>query len=141
MANTIYPNFGSLMLGDAGAVHALPDLSVAGAESRLIDTGVYTYTTTHQDEDDITGVVGTAVAISSPTVVDGVWDAATPITHTSVTGNTVEAVIFSYDAGGATSANPLIMFIDTDTGGAISITPNGGDIEIALGASIIDLIT
>lgn len=141
MPNTIYPNFGSLMLGDAGAVHVLPDLSVAGAESRLIDTGVYTYTTTHQDEDDITGVVGTAVAISSPTVVDGVWDAATPITHTSVTGNTVEAVIFSYDAGGATSANPLIMFIDTDTGGAISITPNGGDIEIALGASIIDLIT
>lgn len=141
MPNTIYPNFGSLMLGDAGAVHVLPDLSVAGAESRLIDTGVYTYTTTHQDEDDITGVVGTAVPLASPTVVDGVWDAATPITHTSVTGNTVEAVIFSYDAGGATSANPLIMFIDTDTGGAISITPNGGDIEIALGASIIDLIT
>jgi hypothetical protein len=141
MPNTIYPNFGSLMLGDAGAVHVLPDLSVAGAESRLIDTGVYTYTTTHQDEDDITGVVGTFVALASPTVVDGVWDAATPITHTSVTGNTVEAVIFSYNAGGATSANPLIMFIDTDTGGAISITPNGGDIEIALGASIIDLIT
>jgi hypothetical protein len=141
MANTLYPNFGSLMMGDAGASHTLPDLSVTTTQSFLIDLGTYTYSTAHEDEADLSGIVDGDVTIATPTVVAGVWDAATPITHTAVSGATIEAVVFLADAGGATTANPLIVFYDTDTGGSISITPNTGNIDIALGASIIDLIT
>jgi hypothetical protein len=139
MANTIYPNFGSLMLGDAGANHSLPDLSTAGAECRLIDLGTYTYSATHEDEADLSGVVGSAVSLSGNTVSAGQWDATTPITFSSVTGNSVEAVVFSYDAGGAISSNPLILYIDVGVGGTFVATPNGGDIEVALGSSIISL--
>ena len=143
MANTLYPNFGSLMLGDAGASHSLPDLSSpsgTGLISILIDLGVYTYSAAHEDIADLTGQVGADVVLTSPTVAAGVWDAATPITHTSVTGNTIAAVIFAHDTA-TDSTSPLILFTDTDSGGAISITPNGGNIEVALGASIVDLIT
>jgi hypothetical protein len=143
MANTLYPNFGSLMLGDAGASHALPDLSSpsgTGIISILLDTGTYTYSAAHEDIADLSGQVGSDVVLTSPTVAAGVWDAATPITHTSVSGNSIEAVVFAHDTG-TDGTSPLIMYTDTDTGGAISITPNSGDIEVALGASIIDLIT
>lgn len=137
MANTIYPNFAQLMLGQT-ASHSLPDLSTAGAECRLIDLGTYTYSATHEDEADLSGIVAT-VSLSGNTVSAGQWDATTPITFSSVTGNSVEAVVFSYDAGGATSSNPLILYIDVGVGGTFVATPNGGDIEVALGSSIISL--
>jgi len=144
MANTLYPNFGSLMLGDAGASHTLPDLSApsgTGVISILVDTGTYTYSAAHADIADLSGQVGSDAALTSTTVAAGVWDAATPITHSGVSGNTIEGVVFAHDNGSSDATSPLIVFYDTDTGGAISITPNSGDIEIALGASIIDLIT
>lgn len=144
MANTLYPNMGTLMLGDAGGVHALPDFSApagTGIQSNLIDLGgAFAYNTSHQDIDDLSDIVtnGTATLLT-PTVTNGVFDAANT-THSTVSGNTIEAVVLAHN-NGTSSTSPLIAYYDTDTGGAISITPNSGDIVIEWGASLVDLIT
>lgn len=145
MANTLYPNFGSLMLGDAGAAHTLPDMSApsgTGLQTHLVDLGTYTYSAAHADQADLTGIIATngTATVGTPTVVNGVFDAAN-VTHTAVAGATIEAVVLSHTASGTTATNPLIVYYDTDAGGAIAITPNSGDIVIEWGASIIDLIT
>jgi len=76
MANLLYPKGKeNLLLGNF-------DLSGANIKVALIDTGTYTYSATHDAYDDLSGIVGTPVAIGSTTVTDGVFDGA-DITFTS----------------------------------------------------------
>ena len=56
----------------------------------------------------------------------GVADAA-DTTFTSVSGDTVEAIVLYKDTGDA-ATSPLIAYIDTATG--LPLTPNGGDVTI-----------
>lgn len=100
------------------------DVSTDTIKASLIDTGTYTVSlTTHDFYNDLSGEVGTAVTLGSKTTTDGIFDAA-DATFTSVSGNTVEAVVIWKDTGVATTS-PLIAYID-----GISVTPNGGDITI-----------
>ena len=100
------------------------DVSTDTIKVSLIDTGTYTVDlATHDFYNDLSGEVGTAVTLGSKTTTAGVFDAA-DATFSSVSGNTVEAVVIWKDTGVA-STSPLIAYVD-----GLSVTPNGGDITI-----------
>lgn len=93
----------------------------------LVDTGAYTpQTEVHEYISDVgpSSRVTAAVTLTSKTTTNGSADAA-DCTFTSVTGNSIEAIIIYVDTG-TESTSPLICIIDTATG--LPVTPNGGDI-------------
>lgn len=101
----------------------------------LVDTGTYTYSSTHEFYSSVSSaVVSTPVTMASKTVTNGVFDAA-DITFTSVTGNSIEALVIYKDTGTA-ATSPLIAYLDTDvvTSG-LPVTPNGGNITVSFNAS------
>lgn len=133
MANALYPKFKAAMM------KALtPDLSAGGTnvKAALIDLADYTYSAAHEFLSDVASgaIVATSGNLASKTVAsaDGTFDFA-DFTFSAVTGDVSEAVIFYIDTGsGATSR--LIGFFDTGISG-IPVTPNGGDIAVAINAS------
>lgn len=125
MASVVYPKGKEAFLsGDI-------DIPTDTIKAALIDTGTYTYSAAHDFYDDVSGVVGTPQTLASKTVTNGTFDAA-DITFSSVTGNTVEAIIVYKDTGSA-GTSPLIAYIDSGTG--LPVTPNGGDINVTWNAS------
>jgi len=134
MASVFYPKGKELALGLLCGSGTKPTGTLKAA---LVDTGTYTYSAAHQYYSSVTGVVGTPVAIGSPTFTSGVLDGA-DVTVTAVTGNTVEAIVVYLDTGtGATS--PLVAYIDSASAG-LPFTPNGGDAIVTWNASGIGTI-
>jgi hypothetical protein len=88
--------------------------------------------------DDIAAGARVATAnLASVTTTDGVLDAADTVLS-SVTGDQSEFILLDHDAGGAESADPLLVLFDTATG--LPVTPNGADITIQWNASgILDI--
>lgn len=128
MANAVYPKFKEALL-DALSNTDLNDGTVKVA---LIDTGTYTYNTAHDFYDDLSGVVGTPQTIANTTVTNGLFD-GDDVTFTSVSGNSVEALVIYIDTG-VTTTSRLVAYIDTGVTG-LPVTPNGGNIAIAWNAS------
>lgn len=126
MANAIYPKGKEQML--QGGIN----MSSGTVKVALVDTGVYTYSASHEFVSSLSGVVGTAQTIGSKTFTDGVFDGAN-VTFTAVSGSTVEALVIYIDTGVA-GTSPLIAYIDTSVTG-LPVTPNGGDISITWNAS------
>lgn len=128
MANAIYPKYKEALLD------AFTDIDLVGLTVKvaLVDTGVYTYSSTHQFLSDLSGVVGTAQTLGSKTVTNGVFDAA-DVTYTAVTGNSVEALVIYIDTGTAGTSR-LVAYIDTGVTG-LPVTPNGGNITVTWNAS------
>lgn len=132
MANAFYDSFLENCLGTGTNI----DFDADTIKVALVDTGTYTVNlATHDFYDDVSGVVGTPATLASKTVTDGTFDAAN-VTYTSVTGNTVEALVVYKDTG-TPSTSDLIAYFDTGTG--FPVTPNGGDITITWGANIFAL--
>ena len=126
MANTLMPTAKKKFLD--GDIDLLADtIKVA-----LIDTGTYTFSSSHEFLSDVSGVVGTAATLASKTTTGGVFDSA-DITFSSVSGNTVEAYYIYKDTGSA-GTSPLIAWYDSASSG-LPVTPNGGDITITVNAS------
>jgi hypothetical protein len=68
--------------------------------------------------------------LTSPTITNGVFDAAnTTLTSVSV-GGTYEYILVYKDDGSAEATSPIILLIDTAASG-LPVTPNGADITIA----------
>lgn len=129
MPNAIYPKYKETILGAATNTNLL----TGTVRVALVDTGVYTYSAAHQFLSSLSGVVGTAQTIgATKTVTDGVFDGA-DVTFTSVTGNSVEALVIYVDTGTA-GTSPLVAYIDTGVTG-LPVTPNGGNISITWNAS------
>lgn len=128
MANALYPKWKEQLL----QFTANNDLSSGTVKVALVDTGTYTYSASHQYLSSLTGVVGTAQTIGSKTFTNGVFDGA-DVTFTTVTGNSVEALVIYIDTGNA-ATSPLVAYIDTSVTG-LPVTPNGGDIAITWNAS------
>lgn len=128
MANAIYPLYKQALL-DGAANTDINDLTVKVA---LVDTGVYTYSAAHEFLTSLTGVVGTAQTINATTVANGLFDGDN-VTYTSVTGNSVEALVIYIDTGVAGTSR-LVAYIDTSVTG-LPVTPNGGDITVTWNAS------
>jgi len=95
----------------------------------LVDAADYTVDlATHEFLSDIPsgGRVATSGNLASKTSTAGVADAA-DITFTGVTGDISEALVIYKDTGSA-ATSPLIAYIDTATG--LAVTPNSGDINV-----------
>lgn len=121
MSNQLYPKAKEDFL--AGNLN----LSSNVVTIALIDTDIYTFSTSHEDRFDVpnTAVVATA-NLASKTITSGVFDAA-DVTFTSVSGANCEALIIFHNTG-QQSDSRLIAYIDTATG--LPILPNGGDITV-----------
>lgn len=129
MANALYPKWKEQLL----QFTANNNLSSGTVKVALVDTGTYTYSSTHQFYSSVSSaVVGTPQTIGSKAFTDGVFDGA-DVTFTAVTGNSVEALVLYIDTGTA-STSPLVAYIDTSVTG-LPVTPNGGDITITWNAS------
>lgn len=130
MANAIYPKYKEALLDAFTDI----DINMLTAKVALIDTGNYTYSSAHDFWDDVSGsaVIGTPQTLTSKSVTNGVFDAA-DVTFTSVSGNTVEALIIYIDTGTA-STSRLVAYIDTGVTG-LPLTPNGGNVTITWNAS------
>ena len=128
MANAIYPKFKEALWNQSANSNA----STGTVKVALVDTGVYTYSASHEFVSSLSGTVGTAQTIGNKTFVNGVLDGDN-VTFTGVTGNTIEALVIYIDTGNA-STSRLISFQDTNVTG-LPATPNGGDITITWNAS------
>lgn len=122
MANGLYPKAKEAFLN--GSINMIANtITIA-----LVDTGVYTYSTSHQFRSDISNsaVISTST-LANKTIANGIFDADDAL-FSSVTGANAEAlIIFSDSAVQGTSR--LIAYIDSATG--LPILPNGGDITVA----------
>lgn len=125
MANAIYKK------GIEAILNGAIDLDTDNIKVVLVDLADYTVNlATHDflaDVDGGTAVVATSPNLTSPTITDGVFDAA-DFTFTGVSGDQSEALIIYRDSG-ASATSELIAFIDTATG--FPITPDGGNIDVA----------
>lgn len=128
MANAIYPKYKEALLDAAANV----DLNDGTVKVALVDTGTYTYNSAHDFYNDLSGVVGTPQTIANTTVTNGTFD-GDDVTFTTVTGNSVEALVIYIDTGD-TSTSRLVAYIDTSVTG-LPVQPNGGDITISWNAS------
>jgi hypothetical protein len=104
-----------------------------GVYCALVDTGTYTFSQAHQFYSSLSGVVGTDQEILTKTQTTGTFD-GTDLTYTSVTGNSVEALVLYRKNAGANTTWPLFCFIDTSVTG-LPVTPNGGNITCTWNAS------
>jgi hypothetical protein len=128
MANAIYPIYKQAILDSLSD----SDLNDGTVKVALIDTGTYTYSAAHDFYNDLSGVVGTDQTINNTTVTNGLFD-GDDVTFSSVTGNTVEALVIYISTGNAATSR-LVAYIDTSVTG-LPVTPNGGDITITWNAS------
>jgi hypothetical protein len=121
MANAAYPSFLELLLG--GDIDLVTDpIAVA-----LLSSG-YTFNTAHDFRDDLTNVIAISDALTSKTIVDGVFDAANGLAE-SVSGADIAAVSL-FRVVGTAATDDLIVFLD-----GLSLTPNGNNINIVWNAS------
>ena len=123
MANVLYPKAKEDFL--AGNLN----LSSNTVTIALVDTGVYTFNTAHEDRADVpnSAVVATA-NLASKTITSGVFDAA-DATFTSVSGANCEALILYHtDIQGGNTTSRLIAYVDSASG--LPILPIGGYITV-----------
>lgn len=125
MANAVYPEGKDFLL--TGAI----DLTTDTIKVALITlTSGYTYSSAHNYHDDLTNIVATSSALTTPTVTAGVFD-ADDVTFTALTGADVEAWVLFRDSG-TSATSELIAYFDTKSGStAISFTPSGVDYVIS----------
>lgn len=95
-------------------------------------TGGYTVNpTNHEFWSDVgtSARITVPVTLASKAVVGGAVDSA-DVTFTSVSGDTIGAILLYKDVGGVDADSPLIAYLDTATG--LPLTPNGGDIILTV---------
>lgn len=139
MANAWYPIYKQNLLAGTSGYDLDNDNSTDGPFCALVDLGTYTYSAAHDFYNDLSGVVGTDQRITAPTVTNGTLDGG-DLTYTSVTGNSIEALVIYRHNSGANTTWPLALFLDTSVTG-LPVTPNGGNITVTWNASGISTIS
>lgn len=133
MANAVYPKYKESVLKEADANNGLDGTTTAAPYVALVDTGTYTYSSSHQFYSSLSGIVGTDQAITTPTVTNGTFD-GDDVTFTAVSGATVEALVIYRHNAGANTTWRLVIYEDTSVTG-LPVTPNGGNIVVTWNAS------
>ena len=123
MSNAVYPKAKQVALG-AGL-----NLAAGTVKAVLVDTASYTYSAAHQSLSDLAAGarVGAAVALSSKTLTDGVFDAADISFAGLTSAPSIEAVVVYVDTG-VEGTSPLVAYIDTSSG-----------LPVAAGATQVDV--
>ena len=127
MANALYPKWKEAIAQNTANSSLTGTVKVA-----LVDTGTYTYSAAHEFYSSVSGVVGTPQTIGTKTYTNGVFDGA-DVTYTAVSGSSAEALVIYIDTGTAGTSR-LVAYIDTGVTG-LPVTPNGGDITVTWNAS------
>ncbi len=127
MANAIYPKYKEALLNNS-TNSALTGSGTTGLYVALVDTGSYTYNSSHEFYSSLSGVVGTDQEIGSVTLTGGLIGGA-DVSFTAVSGNSVEALVLYRKNAGANTTWRLVAYIDTGVTG-LPVTPNGGGIGI-----------
>jgi hypothetical protein len=138
MANAVYPKYKqSLLNSDTNT--ALTGTGTTGLYVALVDTGTYTYSSTHQFYSSLSGIAGTDQEIGNVTLTNGLIDGDN-VTFTSVAaGASIEALVLYRKNAGANTTWRLVAYIDTGQTG-LPVTPNGGNITVTWdGAGIVQL--
>jgi len=123
----------------AGLLQNTADTDLDGSGSTgvyvaLVDTGTYTFSSSHDFYNDLSGIVGTDQEIgATKSYTNGTFDGA-DVTFTAVSGNSVEALVIYRKNAGANTTWFLCVYFDTSVTG-LPVTPNGGNISIAWNAS------
>jgi hypothetical protein len=133
MANALYPLWKQEILKGTSNNLLNSAEGATGVYAALVDTGTYTYSSAHQFYSSLSGVVGTDQEITSKTQTTGTFD-GNDLTYSSVSGNSVEALVLYRKNAGANTTWPLIAYIDTGVTG-LPVTPNGGNITVTWNAS------
>lgn len=123
MANAIYPKYKEDLLAGNTDI----SLTTGTVKIALVDTGTYTYSSTHRYYSDLSGVTANSAALGTKTVTDGYFDSANA-DFTAVSGSTSEALVIWIDTG-VTTTSRLVAYLDTNVTG-LPVTPNGGDITV-----------
>jgi hypothetical protein len=127
MSNLLYPKFKQALLNKEHS------LSADAIKATLVDAADYTYAAGHASyATDVAGVAKVAVSptLTSPTIVDGVFDTA-DFVWTGVTGDVSEDIIIWNDTPTTPTADPVVGFYDTGMTG-MPVTPNGGNINVTV---------
>jgi hypothetical protein len=126
MANALYPAFKQALLNKEH------DLNTDSIKAVLIDLGAYVYNPAHVSfaTDVAAGAKIAEVVLTSPTIIDGIFDTADFVWPT-VTGVQSEAIILYNDSH---PSKGLIAFFDQGITG-FPITPNGANINGTVHAS------
>jgi hypothetical protein len=120
MANKLYPT-GKQKLLEGGIAWLTDTIHIVALDA------TYTYNAAHEFHDDLTGLVGSAVALGTKTSTLGVADAA-DATFVAISGAQVtQLVILKWTGVSGTSA--LIAHLDSATG--LPFTPSGADETVA----------
>lgn len=123
MANTLYSLYKQQILGGGGT---RIDLTADTIKAALVSAGYTPNYATDQFWNTVSGsAVGTPQTLTSPSVTLGVFNAASPVTYTAVSGSAVTQIVIYKDTGTPTTS-PLICNINA----GVSVTPNGGNITI-----------
>jgi Chaperone of endosialidase len=147
MANAWYPLYKQNLLAGTTGYDLDNDTTTDGPYCSLVDTGTYTYGATHTvyngspaaGTDVESAKQGTDQRITAPTVANGTFDGG-DLTFTSVTGNSIEALVIYRHNSGADTTWPLVLYLDTSVTG-LPVTPNGGNITVTWNASGISTIS
>lgn len=134
MANALYPKWKEALI-QATANSALTGSGTTGVYAQLVDTGTYTYSSSHEFYSSLSGLAGTEQEIgATKTYASGVFDGA-DVTFTAVAGTvSYEAIVIFIKNAGANTTWRLVAFIDTGVTG-LPVTSNGGNIAITWNAS------
>ncbi len=133
MANAVYLKYKESVLKEADANNGLDGTTTAAPYVALVDTGTYTFSSSHQFYSSLSGIVGTDQPLTTPTVTNGTFD-ADDVTFTAVSGASVEALVIYRHNTGANTTWRLVLFEDTSVTG-LPVTPNGGNIVVTWNAS------
>ncbi len=133
MANAVYPKYKESLLKEADASNGLDGTTTSAPYVALVDTGTYTYSSSHQFYSSLSGLVGTDQAITTPTVTNGTFD-GDDVTFTAVSGASVEALVIYRHNAGANTTWRLVLYEDSSVTG-LPVTPNGGNIVVTWNAS------
>lgn len=124
MANAIYPKYKEALISGGSNVN----LATGTVKVALVDTGAYTYNSTHQYFSSVSSaVVGTPATLANKTTTNGVFD-ADDVTFTGLPNTSIEALVIYVDTGNA-ATSPLVAYQDTGVTG-LPFTTNNGNASI-----------
>jgi hypothetical protein len=133
MANAVYPKYKEALLGGASNSTLNAAEGSTGVFVALVDTGTYTYSSSHEFYSSLSGIVGTDQEILTKTITNGTLDGDN-VTFPSVSGATAEALVLYRKNAGANTTWRVVAYLDTGVTG-LPVTPNSGDINITWNAS------
>ena len=105
--------FKQSLMTEADANKSLNQTGSNAPYAALITTSSgYTYSASHQFYSSLTNIVGTPQPITTPTVVNGMFD-GDDVTFTAVSGTVVGAIVIYRQNAGANTTWRLVLYEDT----------------------------